>query len=267
MRIHHLNCATMDGGRIVAHVLVVEQADGLLLVDAGFGLADVRERWARLGPYARYFVRPRLDEAETAVRQLAALGFRPSDVKRIACTHLDLDHAGGLGDFPHAEVHVLQAELDAATTRSSLKARIRYRPAHFAHGPKWAAHQQGGDRWLGFESVRPFAGDAIALVPLVGHTRGHTAVAIDSGDGWLLHCGDAYFHKGELDEPRACPARLRLVQRLNDTDHAARVANQDRLRALHREHPELRIFCAHDPDELEAARARLQKAAPASTLG
>ncbi len=268
MRIHHLNCGTMDGGRIVAHVLVVERPDGLLLVDSGFGTADVRERWARLGQYAR-LLRPRLDEAETAVRQLAALGFSASDVKRIVCTHLDLDHSGGLADFPHAEVHVMKDELDAATTnRSSLKERVRYRPSHFAHGPKWVTHGAGGDRWHGFASVRPLGDESIALVPLAGHTRGHTAVAIDSGDGWMLHCGDAYFYKGQLDEPPTCPARLELAQRMNDTDRAVPVANQARLRALHHDEPAIRMFCAHDPDELLAARALpLQKEARASTLG
>jgi glyoxylase-like metal-dependent hydrolase (beta-lactamase superfamily II) len=52
---------------------------------------------------------------------------------------------------------------------------------------------------MGFEAVRDLDGlpPEILLVPLAGHTWGHSAVAIDTGDGWLLHAGDAYFFRGE----------------------------------------------------------------------
>ncbi|WP_223281445.1 MBL fold metallo-hydrolase [Streptomyces antnestii] len=46
--------------------------------------------------------RPVLDTGETAVRQVAALGYDIEDVRHIVLTHLDLDHAGGLRDFPPA---------------------------------------------------------------------------------------------------------------------------------------------------------------------
>ena len=42
-------------------------------------------------------------------------------------------------------------------------------------------------------------------MPLVGHSRGHTGIAIHGDEGWLLHCGDAYFHHGEVATPPACP--------------------------------------------------------------
>ncbi len=34
------------------------------------------------------------------------LGYSINDVRHIILTHLDLDHAGGLHDFPNAAVHV-----------------------------------------------------------------------------------------------------------------------------------------------------------------
>ena len=37
------------------------------------------------------------------------------------------------------------------------------------------------------------------MIPLVGHTRGHTGVAVQArGDKWLLHCGDAYYHHSQV---------------------------------------------------------------------
>ncbi len=45
----------------------------------------------------------------------------------------------------------------------------------------------------------------IAIVPLVGHTRGHSAIAVRDGEGWLMHCGDTYFHRGEMQTPPHAP--------------------------------------------------------------
>ena len=53
MRVHHLNCGTMNPhviGRIVCHVLLCETDAGLVLVDTGFGLADVADRPASARP-------------------------------------------------------------------------------------------------------------------------------------------------------------------------------------------------------------------------
>ena len=125
-------------------------------------------------------VRPRLDVAETALRQVADLGFRPSDVRHIVPTHLDLDHAGGIGDFPDAAVHVFAAELRAASHRSSLSERSRYRAVQIAEVKKWAPVEEEGESWFGFSAVRAIPGtrDEVLLVPLPGHTRGHCGVAI-----------------------------------------------------------------------------------------
>jgi glyoxylase-like metal-dependent hydrolase (beta-lactamase superfamily II) len=280
MRVHHLNCGTMcplaarlvDGesdlfaaARLVCHCLLIETRDGLVLVDTGLGTADLRDARARLGRGFVVVTRPRLDPEEPAARQVERLGFRPGDVRHVVVTHLDLDHAGGLADFPEAEVHLLEAELDAALHPENRFAVQRYRRAHFAHGPRWRPHAvDEGERWYGFERARPIAsvGDELLLVPLVGHTRGHTGVAVREEAGWLLHCGDAYFFRGEMLEPPRCPVGLRLLQRLDDADHGARVANQRRLRELARDHGrEARLFCAHDPVELARAAAPVARRA------
>ena len=94
----------------------------------------------------------------------------------------------------------------------------------------------------------------------IGHSRGHCAVAVDLGGSWLLHAGDAYFFRDEmnLELPR-CPLGLSLFQRVVQTDGKSRRANQVRLRTLAREQGNrVRIFSAHDPVEFEAmARAAI----------
>ena len=257
MTIRHLNCGTMRPlatAPLVAHCLLVERPDGLLLVDTGFGSADCADP-KRLGQPFRAIVRPALDPAETAVAQVRTLGYDAADVTDIALTHLDLDHVGGLADFPGARVHVFADELAAAQS-PTLRERGRYLEVQRAHGPRWATHDVAGDDWFGFGAVTAL-GDDTLLIPLQGHTRGHCGVAVRRTDGgWLLHAGDAYFHTSEKQTPPAPPVALKGFQVLMGIDNKRRVTNQERLRELQRSHAdEVTIFCAHDPSEYAALRA------------
>ena len=126
-------------------------------------------------------------------------------MRQIVTTHLDPDHSGGLPDFPEAEVHVFGRELDAA-----LDPRLRDRPRYLgvpleARPAAGSGTRSKATSWFGFEGVRilPDLGAEMLLVPLAGHSLGHTGVAIKTGEGWLLHCGDAYFHHGEIATPPA----------------------------------------------------------------
>ena len=265
--IRHLNCVTMSPratmagrltpARMVAHCLLVEGDHGLTLVDTGFGTADIAEK--RMGKGFIRTMGPSLDPAETAVAQVRAAGYDAGDVTDIVLTHLDLDHAGGLGDFPDARVHLFADELAAATARRSLRERNRYVGAQWAHGPRWVEHAVAGEEWLGFEAVKVLSDDVL-LIPLRGHTRGHCGVAVrrPSG-GWFLHAGDSYFSHGEKETPRTCPSGLALFQVLVQMDRKARHANQDRIRSLHADHgPDsgadevVTVFCSHDAVEFDA---------------
>jgi glyoxylase-like metal-dependent hydrolase (beta-lactamase superfamily II) len=270
MQVHHLNCATMCpyGGRLISgkgglgsparmicHCLLIETEAGLVLVDSGLGLRDVKTPEATIGREFQLLVQPRLDPAETAIEQLPKLGFSRDDLRHVVLTHLDLDHAGGIQDFPKAKVHVLADEKDAALAPRTRLERRRYIQAHWEHGPDWQVYRPEGEPWFGFESVRDLTGlpPEILFIPLRGHTRGHSGVAVDTGHGWLLHAGDAYFHHSEMDpDRRRCPPLLDAFQRIVEIDSRARRMNQERLRTLVRENSaEVRVFSAHDPVELE----------------
>ena len=274
MRIHHLNCGTdcpmggafFDGrtigltGTLVCHCLLIEtDHHGLVLVDTGYGLRDVRHphrKPARITRFMHGLLNIQLREEETAIRQIEALGLKADDVRHIVLTHLDFDHAGGLDDFPNARVHVLEAEYNAATApRKGFVARNRYRPAQLTEVHNWRCYGATGEPWHGFDAVRDLDGlpPEILIVPLPGHTWGHAGIAIQGNDGWLLHAGDAYFYRGEMRNlSRHCTPGLRLYQNLMETNRRQRLENQSKLRALSVEQAGvIRIFCAHDPVEFE----------------
>ena len=97
MVIHHLNCVStcplggrlMDGrtssvatrGELCCHCLLIETEQGLVLVDTGFGLEDVRHPRSRLSRFFMALVSPDFREEMTAIRQIERLGFDPRDVR------------------------------------------------------------------------------------------------------------------------------------------------------------------------------------------
>jgi glyoxylase-like metal-dependent hydrolase (beta-lactamase superfamily II) len=255
MRVHHLNCGTMrlPTAPLVCHVLLLETETSLVLVDTGFGLQDIADPRGRLGDY-RHVIRPALDPAETAVRQVEALGFTAEDVRHIVLTHLDSDHAGGLADFPRATVHTTAAEWTAAQTPATLVERTRYRAAQWSHGPRVVTHGPTGEAWCGFAAAKPIT-DGLVLVPLPGHTRGHAAYAVDTGTGWLLHAGDAFYHHSTVDGHGREPLVLAVQERLVAVNWAQVRANHDRLAELHRADSAVTIVSAHDPSMLHRAQA------------
>lgn len=243
---------------LCAHVLLIESSDSLILVDTGFGLDQAIEPKRHLPLPFRTNVRPQMGAEKTAIRQVEALGFTASDVRHIVATHLDIDHAGGLPDFPAAAIHVWRPEMEAIQS-PSFRERLRYMEHLFEHSPNWHPHDVAGDEWMGFESVRalPDVDPEVLILPLPGHTRGHTAVAVRDSDGWLLHCGDAYFHHRQVETPPGCPPGLRAFQAVVGLERKRRLENEERLRELNeRKGGEIRMFCAHDLGELESLRAR-----------
>lgn len=270
MRIHHLNCGCMcpvggalfDGfsqgltADLICHCLLIETDQGLVLVDTGFGQRDVQSPRTRLSSFFIYLNNIQFDRHYTAIEQIEKLGFSARDVRHIILTHLDFDHAGGLEDFPEATVHIMQSESIAARDRHGLIASGRYRPRQWDEVKHWKHYTAGGEPWFGFEAVRDLDGlpPEILLIPLVGHTQGHAGVAVQTSDGWLLHAGDAYFYRHEMDASSPhCTPGLKAYQWMMEVDRDARLLNQDRLRLLASDRRDnLRLFCSHDAIEFQA---------------
>ncbi|WP_407367291.1 MBL fold metallo-hydrolase [Xanthomonas campestris] len=285
MRVHHLNCIStcplgghlMDGrthgvlerGHLSCHCLLVETNAGLVLIDTGFGLRDVAEPRARLSAFFLALVKPDLREDMTAIRQIQRLGFDPRDVRHIVLTHLDFDHAGGLDDFPHARVHLMTRERDAALAQYTWMDRQRFRPQQWSTRGQWRTYDStSGAAWMGLECVHDLQGlpPEILLVPLPGHTFGHAAVAVRTPERWLLLAGDAYFYHREMDPQPYCTPGLRFYQWMLEKDRTARLHNQQRLRALRQQHgAEVEVFCSHDVVEFERV-AGLPAHLPAGAL-
>lgn len=249
-------------------VLVLDAGSaGVVLIDTGFGRADCADPGGRLGRPFVALTGPRLEPTTPVIAQLDALGIAASDVRHVLMTHLDLDHSGGLPDFPHATVHVHQRELDAATRRATASHRGRYLPVHMAHQPKWsplaALRSDAADVRGGFAlGAIPGLPAAFRHVELPGHSPGHSGFLIAlTGGSALLHVGDAILEGREVRSPNARPSvAVRVHHRLFDDQPEVARATRARLSAFFASEPDVAMVGSHDRvwiRSLEAAEAAL----------
>lgn len=248
--IHHINCGTLlvpSYPTVVCHCLLLQEGERLALIDTGIGLNDVRNPAERLGQPLIDMAGFQFNESDTAVRRIEAAGFSPNNVRHIVLTHGDPDHAGGLADFPNAQVHVSKEEQAHITG-----GHWRYVPMQFGHDPSWNTHGTSARKWFGLEA-RPIEvgfSSEVLLIPLFGHTLGHCGVAIQQENKWLLHVGDAYYLRDELTVDDH-PVSLLAAQRADDD--AQRRASLEQLRRLVRDHSdEVDVIGYHDLSELPA---------------
>jgi glyoxylase-like metal-dependent hydrolase (beta-lactamase superfamily II) len=250
--------AVNDGRIMPSHVLLIETSShGLILVDTGIGLAARADLKANLGKFFVALTKPLADPAGAAISQVRSLGYDPADVRHILITHLDSDHAGGLADFPGATVHLHADEL-AAARKPTFREKNRYRKVQWAHNPNWQTFTSSAEQWSGFARARQLEGlpEAFVALPLHGHTRGHTAYAIDLGDRQFVHAGDAYFHRGTVRPSDGPPTTLsKVLERSATIDRRAVATNHERLAELAARSDGPAVFCAHDPVELRRMKS------------
>ena len=252
MKVHHLNCGTLKAPFIdidsIVYCLLIETSSGLVLIDTGFGSQDYTAPTLKMRFFLYYMGVP-INQEETALYQVQEIGYQITDVKHIIQTHLHIDHAGGLVDFPWAEVHVYQKEYQAIQNPKGIM-EFAFVHAHWAHDPKWVIHDLPGEDWFGFEAIPVLQTPDVdfLLVPLPGHTRGHCGVAIGKSDRWLIHCGDAaspYYSGADLHNRGSSAHNLDFFP-----DYIARRilgSHVTKLRALLKDHgDEIQAISAHD---------------------
>jgi glyoxylase-like metal-dependent hydrolase (beta-lactamase superfamily II) len=252
MKIHHLNCGSLVAPFVniqsLVYCLLVETSQGLVLIDTGFGTRDYQKPNLKMRFFLQYMGVPKIQE-ETAINQVRDLGYKPEDVQHIIQTHLHIDHAGGLADFPWADVHVHQTEYRAIAEPKGFM-EFAYVQNHWSHGPHWVIHKETGEKWFGFDAIKileTLEGD-FYLIPLPGHTRGHCGVALGKPGDWLIHCGDAaspYHSGGDLHNRGESAYELKIFP--DNLANQILGGHVPRLRKLLQDHTEeVKAISAHD---------------------
>lgn len=106
----------------------------------------------------------------------------------VVLTHLDWDHAGGLAQFPAAEILVHRPEWQFAAT---FLGRQRYEPGLWPIDFEPRIYDLEPEPYGPFPSSKAITADgALRIVPLPGHSIGQVGVIARDGDVRLLFCAD-----------------------------------------------------------------------------
>ena len=71
------------------------------MIDSGYGIQDFEHPNLVTRVFTSFVHTPR-DPVFCAINQLPKFNIDPHDVKHIILTHMHIDHAGGIADFPWA---------------------------------------------------------------------------------------------------------------------------------------------------------------------
>src|ERR1700756_5328472 len=135
-----------------------------------------------------------LPTAGMVQRNLAAAGIDPKSIDTVLLTHMHPDHSAGLTDmstgallFPNAELVMHENELPHWFDDGAMaKADERAKKLFFQAGREQVAPYKIRTRLFRQGEVFP----GVTAVPSHGHTPGHTAYLIASGDQQLMIWGD-----------------------------------------------------------------------------
>lgn len=165
---------------------VVEHDDGHIVIDSGAQSAAVRD--ALNNPRLRRFFEAHCEPDDEIGPQMRERGLDPEDVRFVMPTHIDADHAGGVGHFPNAQVLVHRTEWD---NRNRLSYRWRCQPKTW---PAWVIpklYDLVDEPYGPFDRSLPLTdgGDILAL-PTPGHSHGHVGIALRTKDLTVFFGGD-----------------------------------------------------------------------------
>ncbi|MGB2698495.1 MAG: MBL fold metallo-hydrolase, partial [Candidatus Zixiibacteriota bacterium] len=163
------------------NIFVVKTKTKNILIDVGMG-DTLTDRMKRI-----YGV-----EKDSNLNQgLANFGLNPEDIDLVIPTHLHMDHAGGVvkfnesdekvPTFPNAR-HIIQSQEWKNALSPDERTMATYFPENFFI-------------LRDFNLIELVDGEkeiesGIKVIPTGGHTRGHQAVLIDTGNGKILCPGD-----------------------------------------------------------------------------
>ena len=226
--------------------LVEHPAAGPVLIDTGFHpscAVDPKQNLGRIGALA--FGGIKMETSQAVPAQLRARGIDPNGIKLVVMTHLHLDHASAMSEFPGATFVFAKQEWEAAIEpRGELRG---YRRQQFDHAFDYRTLDFDGpdaDSYSTFGRSFDLLGDgSIRVVFTPGHTRGHMSVVLRLGEGELLVAGDAAFTRETLRSGH-------LPYQLADTHRFKRSLKEIQLYMQHT--PDAPVIVGHD---LEAFRA------------
>jgi glyoxylase-like metal-dependent hydrolase (beta-lactamase superfamily II) len=180
--------ATMDGVVKALH----EDSHMLDVVDSGFLVNTSKQLILVDAGAGTWWGGGALGRLEGSLR---SAGYTPEEVNIVLVTHLHSDHVGGLTTqdgkrvFPNADVYVAKTESDFWLSPEIAAKAPKDAQPFFQSAQAIAAPYIKAGKWHTFGGSEPIV-DGMQLVPLPGHTPGHTGYEFSSKGQKILFWGD-----------------------------------------------------------------------------
>jgi N-acyl homoserine lactone hydrolase len=212
---------------------------GRILIDTGLHpsvAVKPKESFGRVTQLA--FRDLQMDAGQAVPAQLRERGIDPGEVRTVVMTHLHVDHASGVSEFPQATFVVSRAEWEAGTSQGQLHG---YVTRQFDHAFDYRLLEFDGsepESFSGFARSFDLFGDgSVRAVYTPGHTLGHMSVVVRTASGEVLVTGDAIYLRRNLDDSH-------LPHRTED-DHLYRRSLRE-IQQYVRETPDAVVIPGHD---------------------
>jgi N-acyl homoserine lactone hydrolase len=168
---------------------------GPLLIDSGLHpsvAVKPVESFGRVS--ARAFRGLTMDPKQALPDQLRERGIDPRRVSTVLMTHLHVDHASAISEFPDATFVVSRSEWAAATKQGSLHGYVK---RQFDHAFDYRLVDFDSSRSESFasfgRSFDVFEDGSVRIVSTPGHTPGHLSVVLRLAGREALIAGDAIY--------------------------------------------------------------------------
>jgi len=205
---------------------LIEHPQALILVDTGWDAA-VRKDARRYEGFVNYHASPGvLPEGKAVTEHLARYGYRAADIDYCILTHMDIDHAGGIGMVKDAKcIMAGRAELEAAAKSNPRYLKRLWRGIDIKAFPD--------------EEYDLLNDGSVKLIPLPGHSAGMTGVRAEGSGGFCVIAGDCGYAR-ESYEKLVLPGIAR--------DRKQAEASLRRLQAYSRDERCIAVLMTHDPE-------------------
>ena len=166
---------------------LIEHPKGLVLVDTGWDTA-IRKNARKYEGFFNYFASPGfLPDGQGVVDQLSALGYKTADLDYCILTHMDIDHAGGIGLLRDAK-HVMCSEAEWAAANKT--------------NPRYLKRLWEGMDIETFPDQKydVFGDRTVIAFPLHGHSAGMTGIRVSNGSEYLIIAGDGGYGRPSWED-------------------------------------------------------------------
>ena len=168
---------------------LIETTEGRILYDVGCDYNKINDPLLKRRYYENEdfpFGPPEMTEEQRLQNRLSRLGLQAEDIDVVFIGHLHFDHAGGLCDMQHADIHVHEKELSAARGQAD----NAYFQDDFSANYHWRIKNSEYD-------VAP----GVRAIESPGHTAGHMSMLIELPHGApILLAGDAADLQENIDD-------------------------------------------------------------------